>query len=401
LSFTSALVEFHLKASYVAPPPGYEEKYASDGGAGSEIPRLTIPTSDASYSLEASVKILSDLLTSLESISLREFTLLQGAVGAEVGFVTLPVSDAGYPVEASVKVVSDLLSSFDWVPYRMFIQPEGGYGTDALVFLKILAKDFFRAFEEAYGAEQMGKEAYDAVSAEAEKYIRSVSLNQKIYASDIVGLRDALYSLASYLASINFDLPNISLALRALEGIKPLTFDIVDCRHRNAISYALYYMHRAVRRRRYHSHDLGSGLDVSVLKNYTPVLMNLRVYNRGRGYSIYMTEENVRQNWCPGSANGWPPEKCQGFMAGWDYVYWIEDIKPVSQGDQDFEDIVLRVRLIGNILTVNAWHGEHGDTLDVYYGNTLLGTANPRSATKYDLAEVFTVNVNVDTGRIV
>jgi hypothetical protein len=160
-------------------------------------------------------------------------------------------------------------------------------------------------------------------------------------------------------------------------------------------------MYKGMHGRRWHSRDLGSGLEASFLKDYTLVLPNLRVYNRTQGYSIYMTEENVRTNWCPGSGNGWPPEKCQDFISGWDYVYWIEDRKPVGQSDQDFEDAVLRVRLVGRVLTVDAWHGEHGDTLDVYYGSTLLGTLSPRSATKYNIAEVFTVNVNIDTGQIV
>jgi hypothetical protein len=87
---------------------------------------------------------------------------------------------------------------------------------------------------------------YIGIITQAESYIRTVNPKQKIYVTDIVGLRDALYYLGLYLRDIGFDASSINVALKYLEDVKPMAFDIFDAKMRNAISYALYYIYKAI-----------------------------------------------------------------------------------------------------------------------------------------------------------
>jgi hypothetical protein len=362
MSFVSSPVEFYCKVSSVVPPPGYQEKYTSDAVSGYEYIELTRPASDSGYLVDTSVKVLGDLLVSQEAIPIRMFVQPQTAIGVETKILGFLVSDIGYPVEVSVKVLRDLLASMDFASYRILIQPERATPTDIVSYLKMLARDFARSFEEAHGASQIDKDTYVSISTEAEGYIRTVNPKQKIYAIDIVGLRDALYSLGSYLIGIGFDIPSISVALKYLEDIKPSTFDILDARMMNAISYALYHMHKAILRKTQYIADIGSVSEVSTLwvgpPESEPEFPRLRLYNRSYGITVYCTK-NPRTQY--GKESGMP--------SNYVYTYWFED-----RYDYDYNDAMVRIYWEPPNYRLDIYRGHAGDIHDWYYDDTLIVT---------------------------
>jgi len=112
---------------------------------------------------------------------------------------------------------------------------------------------------------------------------------------------------------------------------------------------------------------------------------NLYVYNLTG--VIKLNTPAVMENWCPGE---WTQDMCWEFTKTWDYVYWVDDVAPPGRGDQDYEDVVIKVRLLRGRMLVDIWHGEHVQANHVYWRGELLVRIPPRSAPKYQLEHVGT-----------
>lgn len=380
MSFTTApTIQLHGKAS---------SPYTTPAG----VETLVIGTWDRGYHLDRTTEIQSQVF---EQSTAKELSVKI-------------LSDIAAELELSAKVVRDLIKYVEKITQRSYAELEPARGIDKTTYIAPIPREIEQAYgyeRSLYGETYTTTQEWEERAQVSEERLRYVKKGDKVFAEDILSLRNALLDLVKRLWAQGFDPDYLFQAEQTLKQISIASGSFMYASVRNSISQALVYICKALLKRSLFKLERGFTTETSILSIVTNLVRGLRVHVRNTGADIYMDSANVITNLCPteykGQPTGWTYASCQNFASGWDHVFWVEDTTPLTASDQDFEDVVIRVKLDGTILTVDVWHGEHSYTNDVYWGNTLLGTAYPRSAPKYNLAYLFTKKIDITTNQVV
>jgi len=315
-----------------------------------------------------------------------ELESLDSSAGFENPVKVEPDYASGY--ELPVKVDYQTGSCIDLASYLTRVLPQTGSGTDALSSLiaYIYVSEALKSAEASYSAEAItGIDEYTKRISSLLPKLRTVKAEDKVLSEDITVPRDILYTIAAWLVSKGNDIAKLSKAQEILRSIDLKAGGILLLEHRNKLADGLRLILESFTSRYKAKSDSSTGYESATVRDMTSLFTNLYIKNQSG--TIYMNSGNVRWNWCP---SAWSSAQCSSFMSGWDYVFWIEDIVPVTNSDYDFEDVVIRVKVSANQITIDVWHGEHAYTEYVYWKNTLVVQIPSRSAARYNLAYVGT-----------
>jgi len=327
-----------------------------------------------------------DLGVGSELASEKDFESFDASTGLD-----LPVKvalDLALGGDLPVKVATELGSATDLVSYMLRILSQTGSGTDAVsaFIVNLYVYDTLKSLEKAFSAESItSKSDYlNRINTLLPK-LRTVTIGDEVLSDDITVPRDILYTVASWLILQGLDISKLSQAQSILSSIDIQSGDILRLEYRNKLADALKLILESLTNRYIPTMDASTSSENAVIQDMTPLFKNLCLTDPSG--TICMDSPNVRRNWCP---SAWSSTQCNNFMAGWDYVFWIEDQLPLSSSDQDYEDVVIRVKISNGQITIDIWQGEHGYTENIYWKNTLVVTIPSRRASKYSLAYVGT-----------